>query len=70
MESNEILTLRELVDLYDEGKLEGEHFIFYPTAHHKEIDSRGYIPRTEIQAYSEFRKMYEKQLFKALWKNG
>lgn len=65
----DILTISELVTLYDAGKLEGNHFICYPTKRHREVDSRGYIPLTEVKAFSELRKQREKELIEILWKN-
>jgi hypothetical protein len=70
MEANEILTFSELIDLFDEGKLEGNHFIAYPTDRHKETDSRGYTTRAEIEAMSKIRKDCIDEKFKMLWKNG
>ena len=67
-EKAERKTISELTTLFDEGKLEGNHFICYPTPSHRESDSRGYITRTEIGHYSKLRKEVEKRKWEMLWK--
>lgn len=67
MEKKEILTIGELIDLLEQGKLEGNHFICYPTKLHRESDSRGYIPREQIEAHSKWREELKQKKWRVIW---
>ena len=65
---NNIPMLSELLDLVDEGKLEGEWFTYYPTEGHRKDKSQWWGPRQEIVSMAKIRE--EKRKFYNLWKTN
>jgi len=68
----EIPTLKELREAFDRGEIPDNPkawYVFYPSDLHKEKDSKGFMPHSELVKWSALHKEIEKKEDEIFWKH-